>query len=114
MVLWRVQGLGRWMAAVGCMAGLAGCGSVGGGVGVSVPVLPGVHIGVGVGTGGVHLGVGASAGPVGVGVGVNQRGQVTGNAGVGASVPVGDGGVRVGGAVGTGTVLYDPDVPPSH
>jgi hypothetical protein len=53
----RVQPLGRWMVAVGCMAGLAGCGSVGGGVGVSVPVLPGVHIGVGVGTGGVHLGV---------------------------------------------------------
>lgn len=110
----RVQPLGRWMVAVVCMAGLAGCGSVGGGVGVSVPVLPGVHIGVGVGTGGVHLGVGASAGPVGAGVAVNQRGQVTGNAGVGGSVPVGSGGVRVGGAVGTGTVLYDPDAAPSR
>lgn len=112
MVLFRVQRT-RWRAATaGLVVGLAGCSSVGGGVGVSVPVLPGVHIGVGVGTGGVHVGVGASAGPVGVGVGVNQRGQITGNAGVGASAPVGNGGVRVGGAVGTGTVLYDPDAPP--
>ena len=72
---------------------LAGCSSVGVGAGISVPVLPGVSIGVGVGSGGVQLGVGAHAGPVGAGVGVNQDGRVTGNVGVGA-------------------VLYDPSRPP--
>lgn len=110
----RVQSVGRMAPGVWLLLGLAGCSSVGGTVGVSVPVVPGVHIGVGVGTGGMHLGVGASAGSVGAGVAVNQRGQVTGNAGVGGSVPVGNSGVRVGGAVGTGTVLHDPDAPPSR
>jgi len=42
-----------------------------------------------------------------VGVGVNQRGQVSGGVGVGASVPAGD--ARVGVGVGTSGVLHDPD-----
>lgn len=87
---------------------LSGCGSVGGGVGIGVPVGP-VSIGVGVGTGGVSAGMGVGAGPVGVGVGVNQRGQVTGGAGVGVSTGVG--GARVGAGVGTSTVLHDPQRP---
>jgi len=53
--------------------------------------------------------VSAGAGPVGVGVGVNQRGQVVGGAGVGASTGVG--GARVGASVGTSTVLHDPQKP---
>ncbi|XKF33319.1 hypothetical protein P7644_02635 [Alicycliphilus denitrificans] len=87
---------------------LPGCGSVGGGVGIGIPVGP-VSVGVGVGTGGVSAGVGVGAGPVGVGVGVNQRGQVTGSAGVGAATGVG--GARVGAGVGASTVLHDPAQP---
>ena len=74
-------------------------------VGVGIPVGP-VSVGVGVGSGGVSAGVGTGVGPLGVGVGVNQRGQVTGNAGVGVGTSVGN--ARVGAGVGTGTVLYDP------
>lgn len=74
-------------------------------VGVGVPVGP-FSVGVGVGSGGVSAGVGTGVGPVGVGVGVNQRGQVSGNAGVGVGTSVG--GAQVGVGVGTGTVLYDP------
>jgi hypothetical protein len=44
-------------------------------------------------------------------VGVNQRGQVTGNAGVGVGTSVGN--ARVGAGVGTGTVLYDPAQQPA-
>lgn len=91
---------------------LAGCGSVGGGVGISVPLGP-LSIGVGVGSGGVTAGVGTSAGPLGVGVGVNQSGQVTGNVGVGAGAPLGNSRARVGVGVGTGTVLYDPKHKPA-
>jgi len=79
-------------------------------VGVGVPVGP-FSVGVGVGSGGVSAGVGTGLGPVGVGVGVNQRGQVTGNAGVGVGTSVG--GAQVGVGVGTGTVLYDPAAPAS-
>ncbi|GAC1537285.1 MAG: hypothetical protein NVS2B4_17510 [Ramlibacter sp.] len=86
---------------------LAGCGNLGVGAGLSVPVGP-VSIGIGGGTGGLSVGVGTGIGPLGVGVGVNQSGQVTGGAGVGASVPIGNGPVRAGVGVGTGTVLYDP------
>lgn len=87
--------------------GLTGCGSIhtGAGVGLNVPILPGVSIGVNVGTGGVRAGVNAQSGPVAVGVGVNGAGQVTGRAGVGVSTP---GPVSVGGSVGMGGVLYDP------
>lgn len=77
-------------------------------VGVGIPVGP-FSVGVGVGSGGVSAGVGTGVGPVGVGVGVNQRGQVTGNAGVGVGTSVG--GAQVGVGVGTGTVLYDPAAP---
>ncbi|WP_133855149.1 hypothetical protein [Comamonas sp. JUb58] len=77
-------------------------------VGVGVPVGP-FSVGVGVGSGGVSAGVGTGVGPVGVGVGVNQRGQVTGNAGVGVGTSVG--GAQVGVGLGTGTVLYDPAAP---
>jgi hypothetical protein len=94
--------------AAALLAGvLAGCGNLGAGVGLSVPVGP-VSIGVGGGTGGLSVGVGTGVGPVGVGVGVNQSGQVYGSTGVGASVPIGNGPVRAGVGVGTGTVLYDP------
>ena len=86
---------------------LSGCGSVGAGAGISVPIGP-VSVGIGGGTGGLSVGVGTGVGPLGVGVGVNQSGQVTGGAGVGASVPIGNGPVRAGVGVGTGTVLYDP------
>lgn len=96
-------------AAVLLSSILTGCGSVG--AGISVPILPGVSLGVGVGSGGVQLGVGAHAGPVGAGVGVNSSGRVTGNVGVGTSVPLGESGARAGVGVGTGTVLYDPARP---
>lgn len=79
-------------------------------IGVGVPVGP-FSVGVGVGSGGVSAGVGTGVGPVGVGVGVNQRGQVSGNAGVGVGTSVG--GAQVGVGVGTGTVLYDPAAPAS-
>jgi hypothetical protein len=82
---------------------VAGCGSVGAGVGV--PVGP-FSVGVGLGSGGLSAGVGTGVGPLGVGVGVNQRGQVLGGAGVGASTGVG--GANVGVGVGTSTVLHDP------
>ena len=93
-----------WLALV---VGLTGCSNVhtGAGIGVNVPILPGVSVGVNVGTGGVSAGVNAQSGPVGVGVGVNGTGQVSGRAGVGASTP---GPVSVGGGVGVGGVLYDP------
>ncbi len=88
---------------------LAGCGSVGAGLGISVPLIPGISIGVGVGSGGVNAGVSAGHGPVSAGVGVNQTGQVTGGVGVGTSTGVGN--ARVGVGVGTGAVLYDPKDP---
>lgn len=99
--------LNKILAFLTLAVGLTGCSNVhtGAGIGVNVPILPGVSIGVNVGTGGVSAGVNAQSGPVGVGVGVNGSGQVTGNAGVGASTP---GAVSVGGGVGVGGVLYDP------
>lgn len=96
-----------WVA-LALAALLAGCGSVGGGVGIGIPIGP-LSVGVGVGSGGVSAGVGAGAGPLGVGVGVNQHGQVLGSAGVGVSTGVG--GARVGAGVGTSTVLHDPARP---
>lgn len=93
--------------ALALVAGLSGCSSVhtGAGIGVNVPILPGVSMGVNLGTGGVSAGVNAQSGPVGVGVGVKGSGQVMGRAGVGASTP---GPVSVGGGVGVGGVLYEP------
>lgn len=95
----------RLALAGACAWVLAGCGSVGGGVGIGIPVGP-VSVGVGLGSGGLSAGVGTGVGPVGVGVGVNQSGQVLGSAGVGASTGVG--GARVGVGVGSSTVLHDP------
>jgi hypothetical protein len=94
--------------AITCLAALLGaCSSIG--LGVSVPLVPGVSIGVGVGSGGVNAGVSAGRGPVSVGVGVNQAGQVTGGAGVGASTGVG--GASVGVGMGAGGVIHDPNEP---
>lgn len=96
--------LACWALAVG----MTGCSNVhtGAGIGVNVPILPGVSIGVNMGTGGVSAGVNAQSGPVGVGVGVHGTGQVTGRAGVGASTP---GPVRVGAEVGVSGVLHEPN-----
>ena len=87
--------------------GLSACSNVhtGAGIHMNVPILPGVSVGVNVGTGGVSAGVNAQSGPVGVGVGVNGAGQVTGRAGVGTST---SGPVNVGAGAGVGGVLYDP------
>jgi hypothetical protein len=95
------------LCALALVTGLAGCSGLhtGAGINVNVPILPGVSVGVNVGTGGVTAGVNAQSGPVGVGVGVNTSGQVTGRAGVGANTP---GPVSVGGGVGVGGVIYDP------
>jgi hypothetical protein len=95
------------LCTLALVTGLAGCSGLhtGAGINVNVPILPGVSVGVNVGTGGVNAGVNAQSGPVGVGVGVNTSGQVTGRAGVGANTP---GPVSVGGGVGVGGVIYDP------
>jgi hypothetical protein len=95
------------LCALALVTGLTGCSGLhtGAGINVNVPILPGVSVGVNVGTGGVNAGVNAQSGPVGVGVGVNTSGQVTGRAGVGANTP---GPVSVGGGVGVGGVIYDP------
>ena len=89
---------------------LAGCASTAH-LGVSVPVGP-LNVGVGVGPGGPALGVHTGWGPLGAGVGVRADGQVTGQAGVGASVPLG-GGVQAGVGVGTSTVLHAPSAVPA-
>ena len=95
------------LCALALAAVLAGCSGLhtGAGINLNVPILPGVSVGVNVGTGGVNAGVNAQSGPVGVGVGVNTSGQVSGRAGVGANTP---GPVSVGGGVGVGGVIYDP------
>jgi hypothetical protein len=100
----------RWPQRLGLLtllAGLSGCANVqtGAGVNIGVPILPGVSLGVNVGTGGISAGVNAHSGPVGVGVGVNGAGQVTGRAGVGVGS---SGPVSVGGGVGVGGVIVDP------
>ena len=84
---------------------LGGCSNLG--VGIGVPLGP-FTLGVGANSGGPSLGLGTGIGPLGAGVGVNTSGQVTGNVGVGASVPLGGSAVRAGVGVGTGAVLYDP------
>lgn len=93
----------RWLTLGLCVT-LAACTPY---AGVSVPVGP-VSVGVGASSGGVSMGVGTGVGPVGVGVGVNQRGQVTGSAGVGASTSLGNSNARIGAGVGSSTTLYDP------
>ena len=97
----------RALAALATVALLGGCAA---GVGIGIPIFPGVSLGGAVGSGGVNLGEGTGVGPVGVGVGVNQRGQVSAGAGVGVSTGIG-GGASVGAGVGTGTVIYDPNDP---
>ena len=98
------------LAVTLCAATLfAACSSVGVNLGISVPIIPGVSVGVGVGSGGVSAGASVGKGPVSAGVGVNPGGQVSGSVGVGTSVGVG--GARVGVGVGTGTVIYDPNDP---
>ncbi|WP_200843508.1 hypothetical protein [Pantoea sp. 18069] len=94
----------RLAATAALLVILAGCNSMG--VGIGIPVGP-LSVGVGVGSGGPSLGVGTGVGPVGVGVGVQPGGRVTGHAGVGVSAPVGPASVGVG--VGRSTVLHDPN-----
>ncbi|MCT9810476.1 hypothetical protein N0K08_07520 [Acidovorax sp. Be4] len=94
----------RLAGVAALLAGLAGCNSMG--VGIGIPVGP-LSVGVGMGSGGPSLGVGTGWGPLGVGVGVQSGGQVTGHAGVGVSAPVGAASVGVG--VGRSTVLHDPN-----
>jgi len=96
--------ISRLATTVTLLAALAGCNSVG--VGVGIPVGP-LSVGVGMGSGGPSLGVGTGWGPLGVGVGVQPGGRVTGSAGVGVSAPVGPASVGVG--VGRSTVLHDPN-----
>ncbi len=59
------------LCTLALVTGLAGCSGLhtGAGINVNVPILPGVSVGVNVGTGGVNAGVNAQSGPVGVGVG---------------------------------------------
>ena len=98
----------RLAATAVLLAALAGCNSMG--VGIGIPVGP-LSVGVGIGSGGPSLGVGTGLGPVGVGVGVHPGGQVTGYGGVGVSAPVGPASVGVG--VGRSTVLHDPNANPA-
>ena len=98
------------VTGVALATALVGCGSVGAGIGVGIPIGP-FSLGVGLGSGGLSAGVGTGVGPLGVGVGVNQSGQVLGSAGVGASTGVG--GASVGVGVGTSKVLHDPNRPQS-
>ena len=96
------------VAASLCLAAtllLGGCSTVG--VGIGIPLGP-FTLGVGTNSGGPSLGLGTGIGPFGAGVGVNSGGQVSGNVGVGASVPLGGSAARAGVGVGTGAVLYDP------
>ena len=97
----------RYLFCLALLASLTACGNLqtGAGITIGVPILPGVSMGVNVGTNGVSTGVNAQSGPVGVGVGVNSSGQITGRAGVGASTP---GPVSVGCGVGVGGVIHDP------
>ena len=106
----RFPGPSTWLPRLfwcSLVVGLCGCASLqtGAVVNMSAPILPGVSLGVNVGTGGISAGVNAHSGPVGVGVGVNGAGQVTGHAGVGAGTP---GPVRVGAGVGVGGVIHNP------
>ena len=99
----------RFFVGVAAAALLGGCAA---GVGISVPLIPGVSLGVGVGSGGrAQVGIGTGVGPVGVGVGVDQDGRVSAGAGVGVSKEIGNRGARVGVGVGTSTTIHDPDKP---
>ena len=122
------------IVAIGLAACLTLIGCQGGRIGLGVPVVPGVSVGVGVGTGGVSVGAGVGSGPVGVGVSVHESGRVSAGGGVGVSAgPVGvgtrvdqDGRVSAGAGVGVSaatsdgaranavtsqsTVIYDPAV----
>ena len=84
---------------------LGGCSTVG--VGIGIPLGP-FTLGVGANSSGPSLGLGTGIGPFGAGVGVNSGGQVSGNVGVGASVPLGGSSARAGIGTSTGAVLYDP------
>jgi hypothetical protein len=92
---------------------LGGC-AIRGGVGIGVPIVPGLALSLGYGPGGPVIGLATGWGPLGAGIGINQRGQVTGSAGVGVGVGVASGaavgGVGVG--VGKSVTLYEPTTPP--
>ena len=103
------QPCARLFVGVAAAVLLGGCAA---GVGISVPLIPGVSLGVGVGSGGrAQVGIGTGVGPVGVGVGVDQDGRVSAGAGVGVSKEIGNSGARVGVGVGTSTTIHDPNKP---
>ena len=56
---------GLWIATAAAVAALSGCA---GGVGIGIPLVPGVSLGLGFGSGGPSVGLGTGLGPVGVGV----------------------------------------------
>lgn len=98
---WRALRVGTLAAAV---LALTGC-AVGVGIGFGIPLVPGLALNVGVGTGGPSIGLSTGWGPFGAGVGVDAGGRVVGSAGLGASAgPVGVG-------VGRSVVLHDPQAP---
>lgn len=83
---------------------LTGCASIGAGVGIGIPLLPGLSLSIRVGSGGPSIGLSTGWGPLGAGVGIEGSGRVVGSAGIGASAgPVGVG-------VGRSAVLYEPQV----
>ena len=99
--------LNKIQASLTLAVALTGCSNVhtGAGINMSVPIIPGVSVGVNVGSGGVSAGLNGQSGPVGVGVGVNGSGQVSGRVGVGT---VTSGPVNVGAGASVGGILYDP------
>lgn len=103
------QPCARLFVGLAAVVLLGGCAA---GVGISVPLIPGVSLGVGVGSGGrAQVGIGTGVGPVGVGVGVDQDGRVSASADVGVSKEIGNSGARVGVGVGTSTTIHDPNKP---
>ena len=109
----RPTGVRRWalLATFAAAAlGAAGCSNVGGGVGIVIPLLPGLSLGVGVGSGGPSIGLGTGIGPIGAGVSMDTGGRVYGGAGVGVGVSSGNVGAGVG--VGQSVLLHDPNAPP--
>jgi|GEM_PF-1833911 len=104
--LFRARRAARLATLLSSAAVLAGCASVGAGVGIGIPLAPGLAFNVGVGPGGPAFGLSTGWGPLGAGVAMTPQGHVMGSAGVG----VGAGGVGVG--VGQSVLLHDPNAPP--
>ncbi len=102
---WGRGRLASRLLLLGASAALAGCAV---GVGFGIPLLPGLSLNVGVGSGGPSLGLSTGWGPLGAGVSVNPSGQFIGSAGVG--VGAGPVGVGVGGSV----MLHDPQAPVAY